>query len=258
MIKEATLFKVSMAYSVLRLIGEHLGAKPGEPTGLRYLDMSSGWGDRLIASIAAGCSRYLGYDPNAGLQDAYRDILQQIQSYPTSKDGNPLFEVRCEPFEKAKLPREEFDVCFTSPPYFNFEIYTREENQSAMAYPSYNLWLNKFFFISLRKIWYVLREGGILAIHIQDVANMPHICAIMNLFIQAKLTHAKYMGVISSQTRTDEDDDQTGRPRRPIWIWKKGSSPVPSTLDKFKAERPYLHQEADFRLKKYYSKFLIS
>lgn len=259
MIKEATLFKVSMSYSVIRVLGEYLGCSPDKPTGLRYLDMSSGWGDRLISALAAGCSRYLGYDPNQKLQSAYRQILSELGKHSGIEKSvlDSFFEVRCEPFEKAKLPKEEFDICFTSPPYFKYEIYSKESTQSVSSYPEYNQWLNKFLFVSLRKIWYVLREGGLLAIHIQDLPVMPNICSLVNLFIQAKLTNAEYMGVISSQYREDEEDDQSGKPRRPIWIWKKGSEPAKSTLSKTKNERPLMYQEAEFRLKKYYSNYFI-
>ena len=44
----------------------------------------------------------------------------------------------------SQLEDEFFDVCLTSPPYYDLEIYSKEESQSTQKYKSYEAWLNGF------------------------------------------------------------------------------------------------------------------
>ena len=77
------------------------------------------------------------------------------------------FEVIYEPFEKAVLPAGiTFDLIFTSPPFFDFEIYSNTPGQAVISYPRIDDWLVRFLFYSLRKSWAVLEVGGNMVIHI--------------------------------------------------------------------------------------------
>jgi 16S rRNA G966 N2-methylase RsmD len=255
-VKEATLFKVSLAKSVIDLLTKDTdifgqnpilssslkqGGVKGEPgfplkkDGYRILDISSGWGDRLIASIAAGASRYLGFDPNTLLKPGHSEIIETL-----AKDFTGKFEVRYEPFEKAILPDEKFDLVFTSPPYFDFEIYSKDQSQSMSAYPKYETWLVEFLFAALSKAWNVLEDGGYMAIHIADTKSMYRVCEQMLLFVQGKLDKSNFIGIISSQAIViDENGKPSYKPRRPIWVWKKAEFDSYTMLEKSK-EANYL------------------
>ena len=37
-----------------------------------------------------------------------------------------------------------YDICITSPPYYNLEIYCDEENQSINKFTDYKRWLENF------------------------------------------------------------------------------------------------------------------
>jgi DNA modification methylase len=65
----------------------------------------------------------------------------------------------------------KFDLIFTSPPYFDREIYSIEDTQSCMRYPKYQDWRDKFLFKVLDKCVTVLLKGGHLIINIKDINN---------------------------------------------------------------------------------------
>ena len=235
-VPEATLFKVSVAFSIIQILRGQIQSTEGP---LRMLDISSGWGDRLLAAFASGCSRYLGYDPNTKLIPGHREIISKLKN----EDAN-AFEVRPEPFETAQLEGETFDLCFTSPPYFSFETYTSESTQSISKYPKYETWLIHFFLASIRKAWEALRPGGALAIHIADTKEMPNICSILCLYVEGFLADSRYGGVISSQLREKDDDENSGKIRRPVWIFFKNKQVASLTSTRA--------AEAKKRFKKFY------
>jgi DNA modification methylase len=62
----------------------------------------------------------------------------------------------------------KFDTVFTSPPYFNTEIYSEDQSQSCQMYPRIKDWLEQFLFCVLGKVIEVLLPGGTLMINIKD------------------------------------------------------------------------------------------
>ena len=117
-VRECTQFKPSLGLSVIKLL-----------KGSRVLDFSSGWGDRLIAAIAADVERYVGVDPNADLRPGYEAIIARF----AGRERAARYTMVRAPFQTARLPPgETFDLVFTSPPYFNFELYSSAADQSAV------------------------------------------------------------------------------------------------------------------------------
>ncbi len=235
---EATLFKVSFAMALINVLREHITSSNGR---LRMLDISAGWGDRMISAFVTGCERYLGYDPNTKLIPGHREIIHKLSDLETDKFD---YQVRPEPFETANLESETFDLCFTSPPYFNFETYTNESTQSIFKYPRYETWLVHFFLASLRKAWKALRPGGAMAIHITDTREMKNVCSIMGLYIEGFLEDSRYGGVISSQLREVDSDEHSGKIRRPVWIFYKNKNVTSMTTPRA--------AEAKRKFKKYF------
>ena len=65
-----------------------------------------------------------------------------------------------------------FDLVFTSPPFFDFEVYTDLPGQSIQgANNKLQTWLVNFLFVALSKAWDRLEPGGHIAIHITDVMS---------------------------------------------------------------------------------------
>jgi ubiquinone/menaquinone biosynthesis C-methylase UbiE len=202
LVPEATLFKTTVAKSIYDIF---------KPTHI--LDMSSGWGDRLIAAIAyceaSGVDvKYSGFDPNSSLKYKYMEIVNKLA--PRNKQEN--FKVRTEPFESANLKDiKDVDLFFSSPPYFDFEVYTNEETQSINNYKTYSDWVVKFLFKSIKNAFSVIVKDGYFVIHITDTGNMRNVCELIKLYIEEYLD-GSYIGCIFTQA--------PGKRRQPMWVFK--------------------------------------
>lgn len=206
-VKECTQFKPSLALAVLQRFG-----------GQRVLDFSAGWGDRLAGAIAADVKRYVAFDPNTALRAGHAALVSRF----VPSDHRARFSVSYEPFETAVLPPgETFNLIFTSPPFFDFEIYTQAPGQSVATYTSLEAWLVCFLLRCLSKAWSVLDQGGHTVIHLTDVYKTK-VCEKMCLLMLWRLPGAYYRGVICSH-------GAAGRPR-PLWVFYKAgpnASPPP-------------------------------
>ena len=135
---------------------------------IRMLDISAGWGDRLLAA----CSRnlmYVGCDPNTKLTEAYSKI---IDFHGDCKRQTVL----CTPFEDDwQAPQSnKFNFLLPSPPFFNLEIYSNELTQSLVRYPDIHSWLNKFLKPSLAKCARLLEGGSPAILHLSDVIDFKN------------------------------------------------------------------------------------
>lgn len=191
--KECTQFKPTLAYSIYKYFNAR-----------RAGDISAGWGDRLFGAIAAGLESYVGYDPNTSLREGHTDIINR---YAKGKDFNVVYTG----FEEAVLQPNSFDIFFTSPPFFDFEIYSKDSTQSVARYPKLDDWIVHFLFASFRKAWDALKKEGHLVIHLTDVYKTK-VCEKMCLLIQSCLHGALYIGTITATG---------GEKPRPIWVFKK-------------------------------------
>ena len=210
---ECNAFKASLAISIYTFFN----AK-------RVLDFSSGWGDRLLGAMAYQVERYLGYDPNPQLQHGYNEMISLFSEKIDEETDKQRYEIIAEPFEQSII-HETFDLIFTSPPYFDFEIYISSEqiiskNQSITNYPKFNDWIIHFLFTSLHKCWQQLIMNGNMVIHLSDVYKTNYVEAMI-LFVVGWCQNARMDGSIASI-------GDCAKPR-PLWIFHKTETPIIQT-----------------------------
>lgn len=126
--RECTNFNTTMVMNILNLF------KPK-----RYLDCSAGWGDRLVGAIAYGKCEYLGVDPSKCMQPVYKEIIKELGGASRKK-----YNVICDGFENVKLKANYYDLVFTSPPFFDLEVYENEEGQSVEKFNTVDKWKKRF------------------------------------------------------------------------------------------------------------------
>ena len=187
----------------------------------KILDISAGWGDRLLASIAHYADRYLGVDPNTDLIKGHTDIIKTLTKHRDTSVLKNKYEVIPIKFESDEfiIEKEEFDLIFTSPPYFDLEIYTEKEGQSITSFPDFQSWIINFLFVSLKKAWNSLTIGGNMVIHIQDFERYA-IIEPMILFVLGWCDGSNYDGVIGSNAIHSGGHASA---IRPMWVFSKGS-----------------------------------
>lgn len=186
------------------------------------LDFSSGWGDRLIGAMACDdiIDFYCGVDPNSCLHPNYNKMIEFF-----NKDKKKYVMIESK-FEDAIIPKKNYDMVLTSPPYFNLEVYTKQESQSINKNNSVDLWLNNFLFVALRKSWNLLVKNGKFIIIINDMPQLKNLNESKNTnrqFVKKMLEYIKsfdnceYLGVISY---AEVNRDHIRSPQ-PMWIFNK-------------------------------------
>jgi hypothetical protein len=208
---EANSFKSTVASSVYW----YFDAK-------RILDISAGWGDRLMAAMAHRAERYLAYDPNINLKPGHDEMKRVF-----ANDYADQYEVRYTGFENCDLGHETFDLIFTSPPYFNFEQYGKGAvgavgavgtGQSMDTYPRFNLWFVKFLCISLSKAWANLSTNGNMVIHITDIGGIRE--SAKNMIVEPMILYVLGYCACSGFDGVMGTVGYTGKPR-PMWVFHK-------------------------------------
>jgi hypothetical protein len=96
--------------TIARWIYATLGAKRG------ILDFSSGWGGRCLAAMSMGIP-YIGVDANTKLETSYKRLVEL--------DPSATVTMIFKPSEQVDFSKYDYDLVFTSPPYFMIERYER-------------------------------------------------------------------------------------------------------------------------------------
>ena len=161
---------------------------------LHINDSSAGWGGRIIGAMSSRKkTHYIGTDPNPDnfiddlgitryqyVADFYNkncvddfsdkltsffDVKPQSNTFEVFQDGSELIHNNPE-FQKYK---GKLDISFTSPPYFNREQYSQDENQSFKAYGEYDDWRDNFLKPTLTTIYEYLKNDRYILWNIADI-----------------------------------------------------------------------------------------
>lgn len=159
-VKFCNNFRISVAMTILRLFN----AK-------KWLDISAGWGDRLLAAIGYGVDAYVGVDPNESLHEHYNDMIKML----VDPDKQKNFIVLNDGFETAEIPKDDYDIVFSSPPFFDLESYSKSDKDSLVAHPTVDKWYNDFLIVSLKKAYDNLIMGGHMVLYMGDSINVNYV-----------------------------------------------------------------------------------
>lgn len=132
------------------------------------LDMSSGFGGRLLGAIVSDVKQYIGLEPSTKTFNGLLDICDDFA--PNFKET--IYKCGSEDYLP---PKESIDLCFTSPPYFDTEKYSDESTQSYIKYPTKIEWLNQFMRKTLENCFHGLKNDGYLIINIANVKSYKNL-----------------------------------------------------------------------------------
>lgn len=135
---------------------------------LNILDTSAGFGSRMSSVLLSG-HNYCAFDPNKKLYGKLKEYLMFLRTNRVISD-----EQKCGLYCKGSeefVPNlvDTFDVSFTSPPYFNLETYSDDENQSTKNYDNYDLWVCNFVKPTIENTYKYLKIGGYAMINIKNI-----------------------------------------------------------------------------------------
>jgi len=158
-IQPAVNFPPMTAKYLYERFTEHISDK-GD---LRIYDPSAGWGGRILGAMSVRDDRhihYLGTDPNPDnffddgtskysmVADFYNQKTTRSNSFFSDTNEYTVYQLGSEEIKKDldfQNHKGKIDLIFTSPPYFNREAYSENENQSYKKYgSSYESWRDGF------------------------------------------------------------------------------------------------------------------
>lgn len=130
----------------------------------RVLDPCHGWGGRLVGFMACGIegAHYVGVDPERRVHKG----LGKLYDFLKESGVSPTAEFIRSPFEDTKLEKDSYDLIFTSPPYFDTEIYSNEKTQSAVRYPTFDAWVEGFLAQLIKGSVAACAHGGTIALNV--------------------------------------------------------------------------------------------
>ena len=145
------------------------------PTGGVVYDMSSGFGGRLVGACASHTvSKYIATDPSLESYIGVKAIYEVLKNNTavTTELHNLGSEV-------LFLPDASVDLCFTSPPYFDCEVYSDDLAQCYNKFPEKQAWINGYLLPTFLNCFNCLKYGGRMLINVDDVREMPDLCDIV-------------------------------------------------------------------------------
>ena len=164
---DADLRKAVRTYSGVQRVS---GFRPSASAGIYHhyckegstvWDMSAGFGGRLLGAVRSGkVKTYIGNDPSTptfnGLQALAKDF--GFIDIILNKSGSENWK-----------PDREVDLCFTSPPYFNTEVYSNDPEQSCHKFTQVEAWNEGFLRETIRNCKSVLKQDGKMLLNVADV-----------------------------------------------------------------------------------------
>ncbi len=183
-IQPAVNFPPMTAKYLYERFTEHIPDK----TDLRIYDPSAGWGGRILGAMSVRDTShilYVGTDPNPDnffddgtskysmVADFYNKKTTRSNSFFSDTNEYEVYQLGSEEvcndpdFQRHK---GKVDLIFTSPPYFNREAYSEDENQSYKKYGStYESWRDGFLRPTLETCAEWLKPGRYLLWNIADI-----------------------------------------------------------------------------------------
>jgi len=132
-------------------------------------DPSCGFGGRLLGAISSPrVKKYIGCEPSTKTWEGLHKMVCNLVS-----GIDPLCILVKSGSEEYHLNKDEVDLVFTSPPYFNTEIYSEEDTQSCNKFPEYADWLDGYLHKTILNCVEGIKKGGYLIINIANTRNAP-------------------------------------------------------------------------------------
>ena len=118
------------------------------------LDVCVGWGGRMLGSVSIDNVNYTGIEPCIKTFNGLKSIENELKLKNIILYNDTAQNI---------LPKlkKEYDLAITSPPYFNLEIYSDENNQSYTNNMSYDEWKCNFLLPVVEGVLDKLKDDGI-------------------------------------------------------------------------------------------------
>ncbi len=152
------------------------------PKGSKVLDYSSGYGGRIFGAWGTdSVAEYIGIEPNSETNSNGHRFHNFLSNTFEGFNRFELYKIGSEDFTIKDYPQYEgyFDMAFSSPPYFNLEVYSNEETQSYNKFPDYSGWVKHYLAVTINNCIDMLKPDGIFAVNIYEGVAVKNIKQII-------------------------------------------------------------------------------
>jgi len=129
------------------------------------LDFTMGWGGRLVGASALDVPSYIGIDMNPQLEQPYKEMVKELKSLGSKTKIKLIFKDALT-VDYSKL---DYDCVFTSPPYYNTEIYIGSRRMTEAE------WNENFYIPLFSKTFKHLKTGGYYILNI-PISVYENVC----------------------------------------------------------------------------------
>jgi len=212
-------------------------------------DPSAGWGGRILGAMCTNRTlHYIGTDPNPDNVGRYENVAEFYNTHcnqdnrfwgDREKNTYSVFTNGSEEiYNNSEFRKYEgqVDFVFTSPPYFNREQYSQDDNQSFKKFSAYEDWRDNFLRPTLTTAYKMLKDDRYIAWNIADIkvgSNKPlipleqdSIDVIESLggkyITTYKMLMTRMVGLKPTQGKNSVKHDGSYFKFEPILIFKKG------------------------------------
>lgn len=186
----------------------------------KLLDFSSGYGGRMLGAMTSNLKfQYTGIEPNTETYTA----LSALGSIISSVNGNK-YSVLNSVSEEVQLEPNSYDAAFSSPPYFNLEIYCDEPTQCMYRYKDIDRWFEFYVEPTLKMLHTSLGNYGIYAVNIADYAIEKNQFKIVDRWLELsrklKFEHVDTL-YMPLQSRPGSKNTVNAKKMESIFVFKK-------------------------------------
>ena len=116
------------------------------PTSI--IDISAGWGGRMLGAISIDGLKYTGFDTNTELKKPYEEIIKDL-------NVENRIKIIFKDSSKVDYSKYDYDMVFTSPPYYMLEKY-----ENMPQYESNEDFNEKFLYPVIKNSYKYLKPNG--------------------------------------------------------------------------------------------------
>ena len=153
------------------------------------LDFSCGYGGRLLGALSCDKVKdYWGCEPQQKTIEGLVNITNNFMNGQRIRFG----EHGSEENQTQIFAENDFDLAFSSPPYFDTEEYAYDYRQSFVKFPKKYQWEKGFLRPTIQNCYNALKKNGIFAINVANVKTFDDLeSATYKYCLDIGLTHVK-------------------------------------------------------------------
>ena len=141
------------------------------PPGGVVIDFAAGFGGRLLGCLTLD-REYIGIEPSTRQMNGLRRTVR-VLGCTGILPGRAVLHQGCAEDVLGTFLSVKAQLVFSSPPYYDWERYSRQPNQSYIRYRSYDEWVRGFLVPVIDQSYRMLDSEGRLVLNVSNGQRLP-------------------------------------------------------------------------------------